>query len=76
MSTSDAVMLSVFPKNIFDASSPTASSAFSIVRAVNRQLARKPVGSIVAFLNSTLPASIHIVPPAAAASQTKFADDS
>ncbi|KAK0490052.1 hypothetical protein EDD18DRAFT_1358670 [Armillaria luteobubalina] len=75
MYTVDVVTLSVFPKNIFNASNPTASSAFSIVRAVNRQLASKPVGNTVAFLNNTLPLSIHIVPPAAAASQSTSADD-
>ncbi|KAK0237555.1 hypothetical protein EDD85DRAFT_1022828 [Armillaria nabsnona] len=59
----------------FDASNPTASLAFSILRAANRRLVCGPVGSTVAFLNSILPISILIVPPAASTSQIKMADD-
>ncbi|SJK98968.1 uncharacterized protein ARMOST_02247 [Armillaria ostoyae] len=73
MSTSDVAMLSVFPKNIFDARNPTAGLAFSIVRAASRRLVCGPVGNTVAFPNSTPPISIRIVLPAAS---TKTADDS
>ncbi|KAK0435620.1 hypothetical protein EV421DRAFT_2039051 [Armillaria borealis] len=76
MSTSDVAMLSVFPKNIFDASNPTACLAFSIPRTANRRLVCGPVGNTVAFLNSTPPTSIRIVPPAVSTSQTKPTDDS
>ncbi|SJK98975.1 uncharacterized protein ARMOST_02255 [Armillaria ostoyae] len=60
---------------IFDASNPTASLVFFILRAANHQLVCRPVGSTVAFLNSTPPTSIHIAPPAAPTSQTKTADE-
>ncbi|KAK0490048.1 hypothetical protein EDD18DRAFT_1109611 [Armillaria luteobubalina] len=58
--TYDVVMLSA----LFDANNPTASLASSILRAVNRQLASKAAGNTVAFLNSTPPVLIRIVPPA------------
>ncbi|KAK0435622.1 hypothetical protein EV421DRAFT_1220994 [Armillaria borealis] len=55
-----------------DASSPTAGLAFSILRAANLRLVCGPVGSTVAFLNSTPPVSILIVPPASGPRQTKL----
>ncbi|SJK98972.1 uncharacterized protein ARMOST_02251 [Armillaria ostoyae] len=56
----------------FDASSPTAGLAFSILRAANLRLVCGPVGSTAGFLNSTPPISILIVPSAAGPRQTKL----
>ncbi|KAK0220547.1 hypothetical protein IW262DRAFT_1461817 [Armillaria fumosa] len=76
MSTFDAVMLSVFLKNIFSVSGPTANLVFFIVRAVNHQLVCTLVGSTAAFLSSTPPTLTRIVPPAASTGQINAADDS